>query len=121
MPARAAGLAHAAVQPDTWLYSFSWVSPPAEYLGYGAFHAAEIPYVFHNLPSASGYGAADDELARAMVGYWTRFAATGDPNGEGAVAWPAWSAAERYLELTLPVAERTGYRQAICQQFAALF
>ncbi|MBI5481077.1 MAG: carboxylesterase family protein [Deltaproteobacteria bacterium] len=120
-PTRAYGLALAAVQSQTWLYSFSWVSPPAQVLGYGAFHAAEIPYVFHSLPATSGYGANDDELSRAVVGYWTRFARTGDPNGDGAVAWPAFDAGEHYLELSLPIVERTGYRQAQCQAFAELF
>jgi para-nitrobenzyl esterase len=120
-PTRAYGLALATVQPKTWLYSFSWVSPPARYLGYGAFHAAEIPYVFHYLPESSGYGADDDVLSRAMIGYWSRFARTGDPNGVGAVAWPAFDAGEGHLELTSPITAQVGYRQDTCQAFGALF
>ena len=31
-------------------------------------------------------------LAAQMVGYWSRFVKTGDPNGGGAPAWPALTA-----------------------------
>ena len=120
-PARKYALRHASVQPLTWLYSFSYVSPPAQAAGYGAFHASEIPYVFHNLPVASGYGPSDDELSRDIIGYWTRFAATGDPNGEGAALWPAFDATEFYADLTLPITMPAGYRAALCEQFDVLF
>ena len=32
--------------------------------------------------------AADKIVAARMLGYWQRFAATGDPGGVGAEAWP---------------------------------
>jgi carboxylesterase type B len=41
-----------------------------------------------------------------MLGYWTTFAATGNPNREtegGAPAWPAYaSASDQYLEISEP-------------------
>ena len=64
---------------------------------YGAAHAFELPYVFHNLPPGSTTDQA--QLADAMAGYWTRFAATGDPNGGGAPSWPAYDAtSDPYLQ-----------------------
>ena len=33
---------------------------------------------------------ADRELSRTMVGYWTNFARTGSPNGEGLPDWQAF-------------------------------
>ena len=68
-----------------YLYQFTRV-PLGNPLG--AFHAVEIPYVFGTsgvfkllLPVSTGSGSV--ALSEAMMGYWTRFAATGDPNGAG--------------------------------------
>ena len=51
---------------------------------------------------------AGDELTlhQTMMGYWTRFATTGDPNGGDAVPWPEYDrTAERDLEMNVaPVA-----------------
>jgi para-nitrobenzyl esterase len=59
-----------------------------------AQHGAELPYVFGNLdaagprPGARGFDQEDRALSSAMMGYWTAFAATGDPNGDGRPRWP---------------------------------
>ena len=45
----------------------------------------------------------------------------GGAAADAAAAWPAFDANEHYLELTLPIAAQTGYRQSQCQTFAALF
>ncbi|MFI6502937.1 carboxylesterase/lipase family protein [Nonomuraea typhae] len=55
----------------------------------GAYHGAELAYLF------DGPGAAvqrplspgQRRLAEQMIGHWTRFAATGDPNGPGLPRW----------------------------------
>lgn len=47
-----------------------------------AFHGAELLFLFQRPPSD------EQALGDAMVGYWTRFAATGDVNGPGAAVWP---------------------------------
>ncbi|MDA3646558.1 carboxylesterase family protein [Saccharopolyspora indica] len=52
----------------------------------GAYHTAELPYLF-NADWAEPLDQAQQELADQMIGYWTRFAATGDPNGDGAARW----------------------------------
>lgn len=104
----------AAVQPHTYLYHFTRTNALSDRLGLGCFHGLEIPYVF-------GSGAMlrlaprESELAAQMMGYWTRFAATGDPNGDGSVTWPAYSqAADQHLELNLPPRVGRGLRKAQC-------
>jgi para-nitrobenzyl esterase len=83
----------------------------------GAFHGLELAFVFGTLGAGGGYMPNDAEraLSDAMVGYWSRFAATGDPNGDGAVAWPAYDvAADPYLRLGTPIAAGEGVRTAQC-------
>jgi para-nitrobenzyl esterase len=88
----------------------------------GAYHAAELPYVFGNLGIA-GYTptAGERDLSGAIQGYWSRLAATGDPNGEGAVAWPTYdAAADPFLRLDDPVAAGEGVRTRQCDFWDSL-
>ncbi|WKX73660.1 carboxylesterase/lipase family protein [Streptomyces sp. XD-27] len=58
--------------------------PPVAGFPYGAAHGFELPYLFATrLPFTADQRALSDR----MIGYWTRFAHTGDPNGTGAPAW----------------------------------
>jgi len=68
----------------------------------GANHAAEIPYVFGNLDSPGPMGnrpvtEEDRELNELVSSYWINFAKTGDPNGEGLPAWPAFNEKENMV------------------------
>jgi para-nitrobenzyl esterase len=88
-----------------WLYRFaaqpplpspgeSGLAPPPDGLpGYGAFHTAELRYVWDNLGQRDwAWTSADHALATTMSAAWARFAATGDPNGGGLPHWPVFSA-----------------------------
>jgi para-nitrobenzyl esterase len=98
----------------SYLYEFTRV-PLGNPLG--AFHAVEIPYVFGNADLFSSLGKleqADYDLSAVIMGYWTRFAATGDPNGEAAPLWPQYAPdTDEHLELGDTIRTGSGlYREA---------
>jgi para-nitrobenzyl esterase len=62
--------------------------PPVSF-SYGAAHASEIQYLF-SLPvtvPAPGLDAAQQQLSRDMIAYWTSFARTGQPSARGTPVW----------------------------------
>lgn len=91
----------------TYAYEFADRHAPQRFLPqvsypYGAYHAAEVQYLFDiSSPRPGGLGSRQQELADTMKQYWTGFAATGEPNGTGATpAWPVWtSSTQQDLQL----------------------
>lgn len=76
-----------------YLYFFARV-PPSPRQSVGAFHAAEIVFVFGKSVPLFPMDEQDQALTQAMGDYWTQFAKTGDPNLEGLPQWPAFSREE---------------------------
>lgn len=64
----------------------------------GAFHTAEIVYVFRNL-DARPWRWTDTErkLSQVMSAYWVNFAKKGDPNSSGLPKWPMTTATNDVL------------------------
>jgi para-nitrobenzyl esterase len=83
----------------------------------GAWHAAEVGYVFGNLADGpfGRYDARDRELSTTMMDCWVQFARTGDPNREGLPKWPKYSREEdRHLLLGDEISIGSGLRAAEC-------
>jgi para-nitrobenzyl esterase len=100
------------VKSNAYLYLFTWAPPIENSEKYGAFHAAEIGYVFGNVDL---FGAKptprDYELSDQMATMWTQFAKTGSPNGEGLPDWPAYTRDnEAYMELGVSTGSKAELR-----------
>lgn len=60
--------------------------------GHGSPHGQEVAYVFNNLdPSNAETTDSDLAISEAMATYWTNFAKSGNPNGEGLPNWPNYN------------------------------
>ncbi|MBW8896982.1 MAG: carboxylesterase family protein [Massilia sp.] len=88
----------AAKSGPAYVYEFIHIpAEPATPCGYGcgAGHGAEIPYAFDQLAQDKRQWSTDDrQLADRMAAYWTNFAKTGNPNGEGVPAWKAFDGSD---------------------------
>jgi para-nitrobenzyl esterase len=106
------------VSSKAYLYFFSRVAPSTDAERYGAFHAAEIIYVFNSIgkspyPYANrDYDDTDRKLSNLMASYWVNFATRGNPNGDSMPEWPAYSRdADEALEFGDTVQVRHGIRK----------
>ena len=93
-----------------YAFEFSDPDPPNDFsiaLGItfsfplGDAHSTELQYVFGKVPYLDitpPFTAAQFTLSAQMMKYWSRFAATGNPNGSGAPYWPAFGPARQRIE-----------------------
>jgi para-nitrobenzyl esterase len=61
---------------------------------FGAYHSAEMQYLFDVGGSPAAFTPDQQKLADQLIRYWTRFAATGNPNGDDSPAWPRFRPAD---------------------------
>ena len=120
-PSRAFARLITARGKPAYLYQFTRVAEDSVNAKRGAYHSAEIVFVFgrsHPLDPGAGNTAYDATLADAMSDYWVAFATSGDPNGPPtARKWPRWPVydpmTDAYMELGKQIIARPHLRQAL--------
>jgi len=118
-PSRFAARANEAAGQPAYQYQFVRVLPGGQSLG--AYHAAEIGYVFGVKLGWLPREPVDDVLSGAMSRYWVAFATTGKPEVAGLPPWPrATAATDQYLELGPKIEVKTGLKRATCDRLDPL-
>ena len=103
----------------TYLYYFTKTPTPAV-KDWGAFHGAELPFVFGNFQflNMKFPTKGNKALAKKVIQLWTSFARTGTPAAEEAPAWPAYEAlAQPYLILDEEITTGTKLKFDRCRLF----
>ena len=128
-------LARLIEQQGVPVYLFSFEHEIQALAGNHVIHGLESNVIFGNNyvpPQFQNYTltAADLALHAAMSGYWTRLAATGNPNtdDDSVVRWPAFKhptgegrGADKYMVFTPMMHEALRPRERECDVFAPLF
>src|SRR6516225_1204010 len=82
-----------------WVYSFNRAAPGSDPVKVGAFHSAELVYVFGTQNTVDRpWEAIDRQLSDVISSHWVSFAATGNPNGPGLPDWPAYDEQSRQIK-----------------------
>jgi para-nitrobenzyl esterase len=93
-----------------YAYEFSDPHPPNDFpvtfsFPLGPAHSTELQYVFGRIPfldTIPPFTPAQFALSAQMMGYWTRFAATGNPNGGKAPNWPRFGGGQPQIQELIP-------------------
>ncbi len=112
----------------TYVYMFARVGDDSANRARGAYHSAEITFVFGRprpLQPSAGSTAYDSTVAEAMSDYWVAFATSGDPNGPPTAGkWPRWPlyqpATDALLEIGPEIAPRELVKRAVYDSLDAL-
>ncbi|WP_395648217.1 carboxylesterase/lipase family protein [Terricaulis sp.] len=90
---------------QTFYYRFAHTPAGQE----GPTHGAEMAYVFGHLSLYDApWTQRDRAVEEMMLSYWTNFAKTGNPNGEGLPLWPAFSRAGTQALIITDAGQRAG-------------
>lgn len=120
-PTRRVARAVVATGTPAFLYQFTRPFNPSLAPGLGSAHSFELPYVWGNAYLGTHLPDADQPLVPVVQGYWARFAAAGDPNGGGALAWPAYAkASDANLVFDLPPKTESALDAATCDFWDSL-
>lgn len=81
----------------TPVYAYTFTYPDARFVlpemrKLGAFHSAELQFIFHSPMNwfLGTFAGKELNLANSMMDYWAQFARTGNPNDGKQLVWPLY-------------------------------
>jgi para-nitrobenzyl esterase len=99
-PSTTEGRWHTAAHHPAYEYEFNKPVPGQPL----AIHSTDLAFVFGFYPKdgnlAGKYTETDTKVSEMVESYFTNFARTGNPNGEGLPEWPQFGAAGNYVQFT---------------------
>ena len=115
-------LAHAAQEAGGAAYVYRFERVREGFDAIGAYHGAELPYVFDTHDAWLPTSAIDHEITNALVDYWVAFLTSGSPNKSESrdsettgATWPAWSHQQQALVIADKVSTQTHPDAALCE------
>jgi para-nitrobenzyl esterase len=133
-PVYLAASASAQVGSPVYLYRFMQPVESPYYPESAPFHGAEVAFLFAGpthpfiagqavqAPFEESHSPDEVALSDEMVRYWTRFAASGDPNGGEDPDWPPFAPSTTpYLELATPTQAKDNFWASHCALWSQVF
>jgi para-nitrobenzyl esterase len=96
-PARHLAAAVSAQGGQGFVYYFTRNRPGTSGDELGAYHGAELPYVFAQHDDWLPVDDADSALSSAIMDYWSSFAKNGSPQATKLPGWPVFTAGRQYV------------------------
>jgi len=107
-----------ALNNNGWVYYFSRVREGEAGAKVRAYHGAELPYTFGTHPAWMSTTDTDRNLTNQILSYWTRFAASGNPNMPGLPDWPAFTGPDgTVMEFAAEARAGTPQEPVLCRVF----
>ncbi len=120
-PTRRAARALSKAGAPVYLYQFTHAVTTGLFAGLGVYHSSELPFVWGNSYIDIKLDPGEKQLSKEMMGYWFEMAASGNPTGKGAFAWPAYQqATDTNIVLDLTLSTGTGLKSALCDFWDSL-
>ena len=98
----------------TWMYYFTRVRDGELAREMGAYHGAELPYVFGTHDDWLPTSEVDLRLSEQMMSYWANFIRSGNPNNAELQIWPEFDDNHSTALLNLPYSAKTHPEAELC-------
>lgn len=109
------------VKKAVYVYEFNKVRPGNMAASMGAYHGAELPYVFDTHDDWLPTDDSDQALTTLMQHYWANFIKTGSPNANAVPPWPLYQSSTKQVLRLDHTSDAAGHASAaICRALAAL-